>query len=94
MESILGTAARYATANKEALARLPWSTEDYNKISEQWDKTSALPEVPGSYMLSRYVNFAFLAVANEGKDPGEELLDYVVMINDELDRKQKEFINE
>ena len=94
MESILGTSARYATANKEALARLPWSTEDYNKISEQWDKTTALPEVPGSYMLSRYVNFAFLAVANEGKDPGEELLDYVVMINDELDRKQKEFIND
>ena len=94
MESILGTAARYATANKEALARLPWSTEDYNKISEQWDKTSALPEVPGSYMLSRYVNFAFLAVANEGKDPGEELLDYVVMINDELERKQQEFINQ
>lgn len=94
MESILGTAARYATANKEALARLPWSTEDYNKISEQWDKTSALPEVPGSYILSRYVNFAFLAVANEGADPGEELLDYVVMINDELERKQKEFIKE
>lgn len=94
MESILGTAARYATANKNALARLPWSTEDFNKISEQWDKTSALPEVPGSYMLSRYVNFAFLAVANEGKEPGEELLDYIVMINDELDRKQREFIKE
>jgi len=35
-----------------------------------------------------------LAVANEGKEPGEELLDYIVMINDELDRKQREFIKE
>mgnify|MGYP003297529197 CR=1 FL=1 len=91
IESILGTASRYNTANKEAASQLPWSSADFKAISEAWEYATALPEYPGSYILSRYVNFAFLEVVNNEADPGEELLDYVKMINEELTRKQAEF---
>ncbi|MBR4868449.1 MAG: extracellular solute-binding protein, partial [Clostridia bacterium] len=91
IESILGTASRYNTANLEAARLLPWSTEDFKAIEEAWGYATALPEYPGSYILGRYINFAFLEVVNSQADPGEELLDYVKMINDELVRKQAEF---
>ncbi len=93
IESILGTASRYNTANKAAAAQLPWSTKDFNAISAAWEDAMALPEYPGSYILGRYVNFAFLEVVNNEADPGEELLDYVKMIDEELKRKQAEFAN-
>lgn len=91
IESILGTASRYNTANLEAASQLPWSTTDFKAIEEAWGYATALPEYPGSYILGRYVNFAFLEVVNNEADPGEELLDYVKMINEELTRKQAEF---
>lgn len=91
IESILGTASRYNTANLEAASQLPWSTADFKAIEEAWGYATALPEYPGSYILGRYVNFAFLEVVNNAADPGEELLDYVKMINEELTRKQAEF---
>lgn len=91
IESILGTASRYATANLEAASRLPWKTEDFKAIEAAWQYATALPEYPGSYIFGRYINFAFLEVVNNGGDPGEQIIDYVKMINDELDRKQDEF---
>ncbi len=91
IESILGTASRYNTANLEAASQLPWSTADFKGIEEAWGYATALPEYPGSYILGRYVNFAFLEVVNNDANPGEELLDYVKMINEELTRKQAEF---
>ncbi|MBR3844185.1 MAG: extracellular solute-binding protein [Clostridia bacterium] len=93
IESILGTASRYATANLEAARQLPWSTADFKAIEEAWQYATALPEYPGSYILGRYINFAFLDVVNNDGDPGEQLLDYVKMINEELTRKQAEFAN-
>lgn len=91
IESILGTSARYNTANLEAVAQLPWSSSDYKAIYNQWQSARSLPEYPGSYILGRYLSFAFQAVVNQDADPGEELLDNVRLINEELTRKQKEF---
>lgn len=91
IESILGTSARYNTANLEAVAQLPWTSSDYKAIYNQWQSARSLPEYPGSYILGRYLSFAFQAVVNQDADPGEELLDNVRLINEELTRKQKEF---
>ena len=77
IESILGTSARYNTANLEAVAQLPWSSSDYKAIYNQWQSARSLPEYPGSYILGRYLSFAFQAVVNQDADPGEELLDNV-----------------
>jgi hypothetical protein len=55
-----------------------------------------IPEFPGSYIITRYVQFAFMNVYNSsgsatGNSAVESLLDYVIIINKELNRKRKEF---
>ena len=89
--SIVGIASRPATANREALMELPWTSEEWENINNQFDKLGAVPNHPGSYYLARYVSFAFLAAYNEGKDPADALLSYVPAINKEITRKREEF---
>ena len=89
--SIKGIAARPATANTEALAELPWTNEEATNILAQFDNLAAVENHPGSYYLARYINFAFLAAYNDGKDPADALMDYVNTINKEIIRKRQEF---
>ena len=91
MVAIVGQGAMYATANKEALESLPWSTNDLNNILAQYNKLATIPEMPGGYIIDRYVNFAFLDAYNNNADPVEELLGYIDDINKEITRKRKEF---
>ncbi len=91
MESLMGAAARHPTANMEAAKRLPWPVKDYNALAEQRKWVNGNPEVPGGYFTSRHLNNAFRKVFNEGADPRETLLDYVRIINEEIDNKRKEF---
>ncbi len=91
VEEKLGAAARYAPANVEALAEIPWSTAFYNEISNQLKNVVGIPEVPGGYFTPRNFNNAFRAVVYEGKDARETLLEYVEIINTEITRKRKEF---
>ena len=91
MESLLGAAARYPTANLEAMSRLPWPVEDYNTLTEQWADVQGTPEVPGGYYTARHLNNAFRAVVYSGDNPRETLLDYVRDIDNELTAKRNEF---
>ncbi|MBQ1862643.1 MAG: ABC transporter substrate-binding protein, partial [Clostridia bacterium] len=90
VESILGTAARYTTANTEALQRMPWRSDELAVLMDQRNYVVGYPQVPGSYALTRNLNFAFLNVVNNHADPRETLLDYVKAINDELRYKREE----
>ena len=91
MENVLGPSAKHPTANKNALAKLPWITGDYKSLSSQADNTKGVPVYPGSYMLERSMNFAFTKVYNTGVNPIESINDYIDEMNDELTRKRKEF---
>lgn len=91
MVAIVGQGAMYATANKEALESLPWSTTDLNNILAQYNNLAAIPEMPGGYIITRYVQFAFLDAYNNNADPVESFLGYVDDINKEITRKRKEF---
>lgn len=91
MESLMGAAARYPTANIEALEELPWPVKDYQRIEEQWQWVRGVPEVPGGYFTGRHLDNAFREVINNGTNPREALTDYVVYINDEIRAKRKEF---
>ncbi|MDD4413762.1 MAG: extracellular solute-binding protein [Oscillospiraceae bacterium] len=91
LESILGAAARYASANEEAVARTAWPVETYQNIMRQWKYADCLPEAPGSYIIGRYVDFAAKAVINNNANPGQTMIKYTKLINSELDRKNKEF---
>lgn len=96
LQAVMGSAAKYNTANIEAIKQMSWTTAEANNIAEQMKYLRGVPEVPGSYIVDRYVSFAFLAVYNDsatstGADPAEALQDYLTEINKELTRKRKEF---
>ena len=58
---------------------------------EQFNKTVGITEYPGGYIITRYVDFAFMDVYNKGANATEAMLDYVTEINKEITRKRKEF---
>lgn len=93
MESLMGAAARIATANREAFTNLPWPVTDYEALMEQFKNVKGIPQVPGGYFSWRNVNNAFYKVTTKTDtvSPREALMDYVIYINDEIDYKRAEF---
>jgi ABC-type glycerol-3-phosphate transport system substrate-binding protein len=91
LESIMGAAARYPTANYPAFLRLAWGSQQMAVLDEQRGWTVGVPEVPGGYFVSRHITNAARRILNEGMDTRETMLDYTLTINDELIKKRKEF---
>lgn len=91
MESLMGESARYPTANLQALSELPWPVEDYKTLSEQQKWVKGIPEVPGGYFTGRILDNAFRRVVNSGLNPRDALYDQVVLMNNEIANKRKEF---
>ncbi len=91
MVALVGPAAKYATANVKALQNLSWTSSEINSIMAQFDNLASIPNYPGSYIIGRYVKFAFLAAVNDGVNPVEEMYSYISTINKELSRKREEF---
>ncbi len=89
--ALLGASGQYATANLEALYAMSWTADERKEIQNQFEWLQATPEMPGSYIVSRYVEFAFLAAYNDSEDPVESMLEYIDAINGELTRKRAEF---
>ena len=93
LESIMGTAARYNTANIAALNSMPWTANEYSSLMLQAQKSIGLPVYPGSYMTDRALDFAFKETYNKNTDPLEALAAYTDSINVELERKREEFLD-
>lgn len=91
LEGLMGAAARYPTANIEALEELPWPVKDYKNLESQWEWVKANPQVPGGYFTGRHLDNAFRKVVNGNQNPREALSDYLIYINDEIQIKRKEF---
>lgn len=91
MEGLMGEAARYPTANIEALEELPWPVKDYTNLESQWQWVRGIPQVPGGYFTGRHLDNAFRKVVNASENPREALSDYLLYINDEIEMKRSEF---
>lgn len=87
----MGPAARYPTANVEALRNLPWTVAEFEKLVEQWGYVQGVPEVPGGYMIGRHLDNAFRRVIFRKEEPRKTLLDYVRVMNEEIATKRREF---
>lgn len=87
----IGPAAKHNTANIYALEEMPWTTSEYENLISQFNNLTTIENYPGSYIVGRYVNFAFLAAYNDGADPADALLGYINTINKEITRKREEF---
>lgn len=92
LETLMGAAVRYDTANLEALSLLPWSRSEYEALSTQMAQVKELPEIPASYFIYRSLSNAFRKVAyNTDVNPREAIVDYNLQINKEIKRKLAEF---
>lgn len=91
MEGLMGAAARYPTANIEALKELPWPARDYRNLEEQWQWVQGVPEVPGGYFTGRHLDNALREVINNGTNTADALYDYVQEIDYEIAEKRDEF---
>ncbi len=90
MEAIIGSAARYPTANIEAFEQLPWPIKDYLMLKQQRELAVGIPTVPGDYIVGRHIDNAFRAVLNSNVSPQDSLYHYHLKINEEIARKRKE----
>ncbi|ONI46395.1 ABC transporter substrate-binding protein [Candidatus Epulonipiscioides gigas] len=91
MESILGSSARYATANIEAFTQLPWTNDQQKILMEQWKWVDGTEQIAGGYYTFRHITNAVRNVVNNNNDPRETLLDYTKTINEEIEKKRLEF---
>ncbi len=93
VESILGILGRIPTSNVEAFQNLSWNPNDLSILLEQFGKVKELPEVPGSYYLSRAVDQAFWAVINDSENPKDAIITWAKTADSEIERKIAEYQN-
>jgi len=91
LESVLGSSARYATANREALDRLAWSAPQLSVLKAQMADTVGFREIAGGYSTTRHMTNAIRRVINDKDDARETILTYARTINEEITVKREEF---
>jgi len=91
IEAMLGPGARWPSANKEAVEQTAWNTLDLENLLSQFDHVVGVPEVPGGYYTTRYLDLSFRRVVYYRDNIKDTLLTNVRTINDELATKRKEF---
>ncbi len=93
VEAIIGETGRTSSANPEAVSRLNWEDEALEVILSQWKNVEEIPEVPGSYYVSRSIDQAFWATKNGKKSAKEAIMDWSETSDKEIKRKIKEYAN-
>lgn len=93
IESILGASGRYESANLNAVYKLGWDKSTLSSLQNQFDKVQNLPEVPGSYYVSRSVQQVFWNVVNNGQNVEDMLEKWIPEADDEIRRKTEEYVN-
>ncbi len=93
VESILGPVGRVAVSNEEALKNLAWDAESLEAILSARSKVTEIREVPGSYYVSRSLDFAFWNVASMNKNPKDMMQTWGEEANAEIKRKLEQYEN-
>ena len=91
VEAILGAVSRVTTANVEAFSRMAWEKKDLELLLEQRSYIREIPEVPGSYFVSRSIDQAFWNVVESNAQPKDTLYKWSKICNSEIDRKIAEY---
>ncbi len=91
LEAIMGAAARYPAADPNVIARLPWSNSELEQLLSQYEMLTSMPAVPGYYMNTRMISYAFEDVVADLANPRETLYLNIRDIDKELTKKRTEF---
>ena len=91
MVALIGPSAKYETANLNAINNLSWTAKEKAAIMNQMEHMSSIVNYPGSYIITRYMQFAFLDAVNDSVKPQDAMTGYIEAINTEIARKREEF---
>ncbi len=91
IEAVLGPTGRVAVANVEAFNKMSWDSKMKGDILSAWSQVEEVPEVPGSYYVSRSIDLSFWSVVNENLNPKDVLLERSAEVNDEIERKWEQY---
>ena len=91
MVALIGPSAKYEAANINAIKDLSWTASERLAIEDQMANLSSIVNYPGSYIIARYMKFAFLDAVNDGVDANDAMMNYIDAINNEITRKREEF---
>lgn len=91
VESVLGLVGRVSTSNVEAFSALSWKKEDKAQMLKQWAQVREIPELPGSYYVSRSLDQAYWAVINGEQNSVDAVNKWSDAANEELKRKADEY---
>jgi ABC-type glycerol-3-phosphate transport system substrate-binding protein len=91
VESLIGMLGRQQTSTVEALEGLAWDKQDIAVITEQWSRVKEVPEIPGSYSVSRAIDQAFWSVINDGTNAKDAISKWSQVADAEIARKIKEY---
>lgn len=94
LETVMGTGARYASANKEAMESVGWDRGIRNALIAQQESLAGMPNIAGGYYTTRSFDFAFRDVAYNGKNLRETLSNAATEITKEIESKRGEFYDE
>ena len=93
IETILGIAGRVSVASNTARKSISWPKEISDVLEQQLGQSKGVPQVPGSYYVSRYFDFGFRDVVYEDKDIVQTLISITEDINTEIKEKTEELHN-
>lgn len=91
MEALQGMIGRPAVSNQEAFQALTWEREDLAVLMEQWEQVEEVPEIPGSYYVSRAIDQAYWSVINDGKSSTDTIMKWSQVADEEIRRKISEY---
>lgn len=91
LESVIGAAARYNSANIEVMKGVQWNRLIKKNLLKQLESTKAYPEVPGGYITTRYYDFAFRDIVYKNANIRQTLRDAVYQIDSEIKDKRNEY---
>ena len=91
LEAVLGTGARWNTANVNAFFSLPWDARHAEIIRAQMEAAQEQLIVPGGYFTGRHIINAWNRVVVNNENARDSLEEAVKDINKELHNKRVEF---
>ncbi len=91
LEAIMGAAARYPAADPNVIRNLPWSNSESAQLLSQYGSLTSMPAIPGYYMNTRMISYAFEDVVADLANPRETLYLNIRDIDKELTKKREEF---
>lgn len=89
IESLLGSSARWVSANWSAFTNLSWDNDEIDVILQSFNYAKQPPVVLGGYYVSRHITNALNRVIVSGNNPRDSIEIAVDDINRELQRRRE-----